>query len=145
MISYSRFHPRLPCIPRSGAVLVILSPGRKSTCGSVGVCAAHVEKKKKKKKAFMREYYPTLEKKERKEEKNKTDGRLLSAHHDTIPHIHRDLPAPHSNTTPWQRCGKLCSSLPPMTQSWIPNQNYLETTLWSYWSPVGRSFTQFFT
>lgn len=74
----------------------------------------------------------------------KTDGRLFSAHHDTIPHIHRDLPALHSNTTPWQHCGKLCSSLPPMTQSWILNQNYLETTLWSYWSPVG-SFTQFFT
>lgn len=35
---------------------VIWSPRRKSTCGSVGVCTAHVEK------LFMQEYHPTLEK-----------------------------------------------------------------------------------
>lgn len=92
---------------------VIWSPRRKSTCGSVGMCTAHVEK------PFMQEYHPTLEK-----VMEDLTGHIM-AQTPTFMVIYQPSPKQHHDSTVEHPA---CPSLPPMTRSWIVSKNYL----WSF-------------
>ncbi len=100
-------------------MLVIWNPTHISTCGSVGVFTAHVEK------VLMREYPPTLEKAISAKLMEDFTIHIL-AQSSTLVFYQPFTKTQHHDSS----VENPAPSLPPMTQSWIVNINYEGSDLW---------------